>query len=420
MRRLILLLLAFCPVSRTLVAAEPPAEWIDTDTGHRVIRLSVEEDSATLYFHENSLTPKGDRLIFDTPDGIAAVNLTQLGVTALAVDMIAPGFKAIAVARQSPDVYFTRSGTLWAANVYTHAARQILPARALAVNCDGTIAVQVINATDPAGHVQPPAPRTILPQRERLFADKIKAGTPLTPEEEAAAKREDQLSRDLARPTCEAFVFTDLKTGNSVVNGYQYAWLNHLQFSPTDPHLLLYCHEGPWHEVDRIWTIRTDGSDQRLMRQRAMDMEIAGNEFWSADGRTIWFDLQTPRSKEFSLAGVSLDSGKETRYQIDRDGWSAHYNVSPDGTLFAGDGSGPGGVSFSPDGQWINLFHVQPDGSLTREKLVNLAHHRYQRLEPNVRFTADGKWVVFRSNMFGPTHVFAVEVAKAPDFPAKS
>jgi hypothetical protein len=42
--------------------------------------------------------------------------------------------------------------------------------------------------------------------------------------------------------------------------------------------------------------------------------------------------------------------------------------------------------------------------------LVNLAHHDYS-LEPNVTFTPDGHWIVFRSNMFGPTQVFAVEVA---------
>jgi len=41
-------------------------------------------------------------------------------------------------------------------------------------------------------------------------------------------------------------------------------WLNHLLFSPTDPALLMFCHEGPWHKLDRIWTIRTDGS--RLTR----------------------------------------------------------------------------------------------------------------------------------------------------------
>jgi len=30
-----------------------------------------------------------------------------------------------------------------------------------------------------------------------------------------------------------------------------------------------------------------------------------------------------------------------------------------------------------------------------------------------VLFTPDEKWVVFRSNMFGPAYAFAVEVAKA-------
>jgi len=34
------------------------------------------------------------------------------------------------------------------------------------------------------------------------------------------------------------------------------------------------------------------------------------------------------------------------------------------------------------------------------------------RLEPNVTFSPDMKWIVFRSNMLGPTHVFAVEIAK--------
>ena len=42
----------------------------------------------------------------------------------------------------------------------------------------------------------------------------------------------------------------------------------------------------------------------------------------------------------------------------------------------------------------------------------SLRRHGY-RLEPNVSFTPDQKWIVFRSNMFGPTYAFAVEVAKA-------
>jgi oligogalacturonide lyase len=51
---------------------------------------------------------------------------------------------------------------------------------------------------------------------------------------------------------------------------------------------------------------------------------------------------------------------------------------------------------------------------LKAERLVNMSKHQY-RLEPNVNFTPDQKWIVFRSNMFGATYAFAVEVAKATD-----
>ncbi len=51
-------------------------------------------------------------------------------------------------------------------------------------------------------------------------------------------------------------------------------------------------------------------------------------------------------------------------------------------------------------------------GYLESEKLVNLSKHNY-RLEPNPSFTPDQKFIVFRSNMFGPDYAFAVEVAKA-------
>jgi oligogalacturonide lyase len=51
-------------------------------------------------------------------------------------------------------------------------------------------------------------------------------------------------------------------------------------------------------------------------------------------------------------------------------------------------------------------------GVFRSERLVDMSHHDYQ-LEPNVTFTPDGQWIVFRSNMHGPSHVYAVEVAQA-------
>jgi len=47
----------------------------------------------------------------------------------------------------------------------------------------------------------------------------------------------------------------------------------------------MYCHEGMWQKVDRIWLIHTDGTDNTLVHKRTMAMEIAGHEFWGWTAR---------------------------------------------------------------------------------------------------------------------------------------
>jgi oligogalacturonide lyase len=49
---------------------------------------------------------------------------------------------------------------------------------------------------------------------------------------------------------------------------------------------------------------------------------------------------------------------------------------------------------------------------LRAEKLANLQQHNY-KLEPNVHFSPDGKWLIFRANFEGESQVYAVEIAKA-------
>ena len=218
-------------------------------------------------------------------------------------------------------------------------------------------------------------------------------------------------------PALQSFIFTNLKTGESRETGFQYGDLNHMQFNPVDPNLLLYCHEGTWHELDRTWTIRADGSQMRLMHARTMDMEINGHEWWSFDGKTVWFDLQTPRSQVFWIAGVNVATGKRGPLSRDRDWWGVHFNSSRDNTIFAGDGGDPSQVAYSTDGMWINLFRVQPNGTVSREKLVDMSKHNYVTgrggVEPNVHITPDKKWVVFTGQFAqGQRHVYAVQIAK--------
>jgi oligogalacturonide lyase len=190
--------------------------------------------------------------------------------------------------------------------------------------------------------------------------------------------------------------------------------------------------------VDRIWTIRTDGTQLTKVHQRTMAMEIAGHEFFSADGKTVWYDLQTPRGEDFWVAGYEVATGKRTWYHLERNEWSVHFNVAPGGQLFSGDGGDDKMVAHAPDGKWLYLFHpdLLPDlsgtdidshnliqtGVFHAEKLVNMAKHDYA-LEPNAMFSPDLKWLIFRSNMSGASQVYAVELTipgKNPKWPVPS
>lgn len=140
-------------------------------------------------------------------------------------------------------------------------------------------------------------------------------------------------------------------------------------------------------------------------------MEIAGHEWFGYDGKKIWFDLQQPRGETFFVAGVNLATNTEKKYQLKRNEWSVHYTTSQDEKFFAGDGGDSSSVAKAKDGKWIYLFTADKD-RLKSEKLVNMLHHKY-RLEPNVHFTPDGKWIIFRANFEGKENVYAVEIKRS-------
>src|SRR5947208_8240569 len=102
------LLLALTPALSGARAQTPPADWIDPATGHRVLRLSGDGGGSSLYFHQNAYTPKGDKFVFDTKAGIAAIDLTRLGKEPTKAEVVVPGARAIGTAWRTPDVYYRK------------------------------------------------------------------------------------------------------------------------------------------------------------------------------------------------------------------------------------------------------------------------------------------------------------------------
>ncbi len=405
------------------VSGVPPVSWVDPATGHRVWRLTGEANSAGLYFNINAYTPDGSEMVYSAPDGIHVLNFGT-GKTRL---LVAGSVRTVVVGRRTPTVFYINSAerALYAADVPTGRVRKLaaLPPRAsiASVNADETQAAGTyIEGT--AG--QDYGARRVNPAGQ---------SGPLVQPLNKAQMMEERLAARLP-----LVLFTlDLKTGEQRTLLHSTDWINHLLFSPTDPGLLMFCHEGPWTKVDRIWTIRTDGASPsggsaavsiagqpQLLHKRTMVLEIAGHEFWALDGRKVWYDLQTPKGEDFFLANLNLATGERHWYHLQRDEWSIHFNLTASETLLCGDGGDPSQVARAKDGQWIYLFRPELEplrgedptglirpGVLRSERLVNMAKHDY-RLEPNVRFSPDGKSVIFTSNMFGASYVFAVEVAK--------
>src|SRR5579871_976594 len=77
-----LLLLIF--QGRMLAQENSPKEWIDPDTGHRVVQLSEEPGSESLYFNLNPFTPDGKKMVISSPTGISMIDLQTRAVQKIA------------------------------------------------------------------------------------------------------------------------------------------------------------------------------------------------------------------------------------------------------------------------------------------------------------------------------------------------
>ena len=439
----------------------PPRSWVDKDTGHRVWRLSDEPNSGGFYFNINAYTPDNKQMIYTAPDGIHVMDMatraTKLLVANPPADPSAstgprtPGVvHAMVAGHKTNSVFYTATNAAGVTSVYkadtnTGAITKLvdLPKipntssmSVVSVNADETLVAGTYIDSPPTGK-EYGAAAVPAPAQPAGAADNRVGSAVQGPHYQPTNKGQMMAVRLAARLPLVLFTLrlapgpNGLKPGTLKPLLHSTDWVNHLLFSPTDPHLLMYCHEGSWEKVDRIWMIHTDGTHNTLIHKRTMANEIAGHEFWGLDGETIWYDWQPPKGEDFYLAGRNLKTGQRIAYHMQRDEWSIHFNLTKDLDLFTGDGGDPGQVAKAKDGEWIELFHPvkfpvakdalnSPDfwqpGVFHSEHLVNMSHH-YYREEPNVRFSPDKSLVIFTSNMFGPSYVFGAEVAKA-DNPA--
>ncbi len=384
-----------------------PSEWIDSDTKHKIVKLSTNLPGSSLsfYFHNNPFV--GNYMIFYNNSMQKAEDVTDMK-------------------SEAPKKSNSNNRQIFAINLKTKKTRQLtnrnMPMQGEVV-CAATKTI-FYQIKDSVFGLQLKTGKEklvyVFPKDFRSGISTVNANGTLLAGAYATDAEKEILKNNPAKSSffdaiynahLPKTIFTiNVKTGVLTKIFTDSAWLNHLQFSTSDPNLLSFCHEGPWHKVNRIWHINVGTKKVVQVHHRTMDMEIWGHEWFGKSGKTMWFDLQQPRGKTFFVGGYNIETGNEIKYELQRNDWSVHYNSNSAETFFCGDGGDPSAVAKAPNGQWVNLFTPNGD-KFDVEKLVNMKHHNY-KLEPNVHFTPDNKWIVFRANFEGDAHIYAVEIKK--------
>ncbi|RPJ49902.1 MAG: oligogalacturonide lyase, partial [Chloroflexi bacterium] len=208
-----------------------------------------------------------------------------------------------------------------------------------------------------------------------------------------------------ARPLSQVVQAAVDGSGSQVVFEEQY-WIGHVNTSPTQPHLLTFCHEGPWNRVDsRIWGL--DASTGQVWKIRPPEAgEIVGHEYWYADGLRIGYHgaRHDGTGSRHYLGHIRYDNTEMV--EADFFGQTGHI-FSNDEHVVVGDGGGVIRVW-----RWDGAKYQGPRLLCRHASSMNV-----QQTHPHPRISPDGSYVVFTSDRSGYGNVYTVPLATFESLP---
>jgi len=194
-------------------------------------------------------------------------------------------------------------------------------------------------------------------------------------------------------------------------------WIGHVNTSPTQPHLMTFCHEGPWDLVQqRIWGL--DMNTGKVWKIRPQDDGmVCGHEYWFADGLRIGFHgrSRAVSGRQATYGAIEFDNTDHVEAPFPYD--SQHF-FSHDLSLIVGDGSR--GHSWDRQGRrdLVMLWQFE-NGQFVGPRVLcehrGSAHVQQTHIHP--RFSPDMKHVLFTSDMTGYGQLYLAELKPFAELP---
>ncbi len=197
----------------------------------------------------------------------------------------------------------------------------------------------------------------------------------------------------------------DAEAGGGEVVWEEKSWIGHVNTSPTQAHLLTFCHEGPWHKVDnRIWGLDLNTGEAWRIRPRDADESI-GHEYWHADGIHVGYHGQWPDGRK-CFGRIKWDNTE--RFEVDFPHQTGHIH-SNGFDLIVGDGYQDVYVRVW---KWNGKSFDGP-----RVLCEHRSSFHVQVVHVHPRFSPDGSYVVYTSDVTGYGNVYQVRVPEFESLP---
>lgn len=210
------------------------------------------------------------------------------------------------------------------------------------------------------------------------------------------------------RPTSVVMRF-DVMTRSANALWGEREWISHVITSPVDNDIVVFCHEGHWHLVQRTWVVKASTHEVWPIVQTKPYIERAGHEFFTKSGRIVtqYGIRENPSTRDWKCSDVFInpDGTGMQKFDYYPGEKSMHVQVNSSETLGVADGAYL--VDHTKDGgRYMALVKYEDGQAKPRILCCHDTSWKYQHTHPHPIFTPDDKYVLFSSDREGRANIY--------------
>ncbi len=189
--------------------------------------------------------------------------------------------------------------------------------------------------------------------------------------------------------------------------------ITHASLKPDDGNCILFCHDGPWHLVQRMWTAKVSSDDVSPLFVQQHNLEGVVHEFFTPSGRIgAQYSFRYKSDMDFFQFAdifIDFDGNNQERYyySFSRPG---HVSINHTETLGCGDAAAIRADIDHPE-RYVSLISYDKDRHKADLEIL-CEHNTSGKKSAHVHpvFTPDDKYVVYSSDADGMLNIYMAEV----------